>query len=288
MYSIIARMTEKFVRASEMCFALLMRIVAQRNRFDAALRLTRAAVPVLRRTKAYREQEIKKFHGPREIALHLILNALSKNGTAFNPKFEVNGFHNVAQAHARGKGVLVIGHHAALTVLMVRLFWDKGLAPIVITPDDRLRVPGKLLAARTIQPSVMFLVKLRTQLRHGELVCGMPDRAEHHAGRTVEFASVAGQVIFAPAIIQVAARCGAEVLFTEVHIEGRRLVATIVAPPPNSTTAQAITEDFVSFVQEQTAKRSAGHNIFVNSLQSVGFANGTASATEELVTPEVD
>jgi hypothetical protein len=284
----LARMTENFVRASEKCFAISMRIVAQRNRFDAALRLTRAAVPLLRRTRAYREQEIKRFHNPREIALHLLLNALSKNGTPFNPTIEVNGFHHVAQAYARGKGVLVIGHHAALTVLMVRLFSDKELDPIVITPDDELRVPGTLLGARTIQPSAMFLVKLRSHLRGGELVCGMPDRADHHARRTVEFVTAAGQMILAPAMIQVAARCGSEVLFTEVHIEGGRLVATIVAPSPSSTSAEAITDDFVSFVREQTARRSQFHDMFVTGLRLDKFGENPTSRSEGLATPEVD
>src|SRR6476620_5535435 len=100
---------------------------------------------------------------------------------------------------------------------MVRFFYDEGFDPIVITPDERLRVAGTKVTAQTVQPSRMFLIRLRSRLRRGELVCGMPDRGEHHMRRTIEFATAAGQVILAPAIIQVAARCDAEVLFTEVR-----------------------------------------------------------------------
>jgi hypothetical protein len=82
----------------------------------------------------------------------------------------------------------------------------------------------------------------------------MPDRAEHHAGRTIEFATAVGRVIVAPALMQVAARCGAEVLFTEVHIEdGYKLVGTITAP--SAGTPDTITNEFIEFVQARAEAR---------------------------------
>jgi lauroyl/myristoyl acyltransferase len=251
------------IRRAELCFALLMRIVPPKFRFDAALLLAWTIVPFFRRTRAYREQKIKGFHEAQEIALHLILNALTKNATPFIPKIGINGFDYFAQAHARGKGVLVIGHHAALTLFMVRFFYETGFNPVVITPDKHLRVPGTLVPAQTLQPSATFLVKLRSSLRRGELVCAMPDRAEHHGRRTIEFATPAGQVILAPAMIQVAARCNAAVLFTEVRAHGRQLSATIAAPASASRgNSEALTDDFISFVREQTAQRSSKVQVF--------------------------
>ena len=239
---------------AELCFALAMRIVPRRYRFQTALFAARTTVPLFRRTQAYREQHVKNFHRPDEIALYLLLNALTKNGTRFDLDMVVNGYEHFARAHEKGKGVLVIGHHAALTLLMVRFFCDKGLDPIVVTPDQRLRVAGTSIPARTIQPSRMFLVQLRSKLRRGELVCAMPDRAEHHAARTIEFATPAGPVILAPAMIEVAARCGAEVIFTEVRVERRRLVASIAASASSSgAAAPPIIEDFISFVRERTS-----------------------------------
>jgi hypothetical protein len=79
----------------------------------------------------------------------------------------------------------------------------------------------------------------------------MPDRGEHHTGRTIEFETPAGPVILAPAMIEVAARCGAEVVFTEVRLAGGQLVTTIAAP--ESSSAQAIVENFISFVRDCTA-----------------------------------
>ena len=240
--------------SAERCFALAMRIVPRQYRFQTALLLARMTVPLFGLTGAYREQRIKNFHRPEEIVLYLLLNALTKHGTPFELAILPKGYEHFERAYAQGKGVLVIGHHAALTLLMVRLFSDKGFDPIVVSPDPGLRVPGTLTTAGTVQPSRIFLVQLRTKLRHGELVCAMPDRGEHHVGRTVEFTTPAGRVILAPAMIDVAARCGAEVVFTEVRLAGRRLVGTIAAPAASSAgIAPAIIEDFISFVRERTA-----------------------------------
>ena len=235
-----------------------MRVVPRRYRFHTALSLARVSVPLFRATAAYREQWIKNFHRPDEIVLYLMLNALAKNGTRFDLEIAVTGYQHFERAFAKGKGVLVTGHHAALTLLMIRFFHDQGFAPVVITPDDRLRVPGTSVTAETIQPSPVFLVQLRNKLRAGKLVCAMPDRAEHHAGRTIEFATPAGPVIMAPAIIEVAARSGAEVLFTEVRVARGRLVATIVAPAAASTgNAPALIADFISFVRDCTSPTAA-------------------------------
>ena len=245
----------RLIRAAERGFALAMQIVPRRHRFKTALLLARATVPLLVHTAAYQEQSIKNFHRPDEIVLFLLLNALTKNGTRFDLEILAEGYQHFERAYAKGRGVLVTGHHAALTLLMVRFFHDKDLHPIVVTPDDNLRVPGTAVRAATIQPSHMFLVNLRTKLRAGEIVCAMPDRAEHHGRRTIEFATAASPVIVAPAIIEVAARCGAAVLFTEVRVEGGQLV-TIIAEPAASSSgdATAIMTDFISFVRERTAR----------------------------------
>src|ERR1041384_1412459 len=231
-----------------------MRIVPRNYRFQTALLLARTTVPLFVRTAAYQEQSIKNFHRPDEIVLFLLLNALTKNGTRFDPEIVAEGYQHFERAYAKGKGVLLTGHHAALTLLMVRFLHDKDLHPVVLTPDHRLRVPGTSVGAETIGSSRMFLVHLRTKLRAGKVICAMPDRAEHHGQRTIEFATPAGPVIMAPAIIEVAARCGAAVLFTEVRVEGRQLVAVITdcASSPAGD-ASAIIADFISFVRDRTA-----------------------------------
>jgi lauroyl/myristoyl acyltransferase len=250
----------RLIRAAEFLFAAAMRLAPRRCRFGAAVLVARAATPLLRLTEAYRRQELIGFDGPGEIALHFVLNALTRNGARFDPVVEVRGFAELERACAAGTGVLVLGPHAALTLLMIRLFYDRGLDPVVITPDPGMRVAGTTSTVRTVQPSPTFLVKTRGRLRRGELVCAMPDRAEHHGARTVEFVTVSGRVIVAPALMHVAARCGARVIFTEAHADGGSVVGTIRAPA-NASSGDALTEDFIAFVQERASVRSAGRGV---------------------------
>ena len=246
----------RLIRAAEFFFAAAMRLVPRRYRFGAAVFVARAAAPLLRLTDAYRRQESIGFDGPREIALHFVLNALTRNGARFDPVVEVTGLAELERAYAAGTGVLVLGPHAALTLLMIRLFHDRGLDPVVITPDPWMRVAGTTQPVRAVLPSPTFLVKTRGRLRRGELVCAMPDRAEHHGARTVEFATARGRVIVAPALMHVAARCGARVIFTEAHTEGGSVVGTIRAPA-HASSGDALTEDFIKFVQERAETLSA-------------------------------
>ncbi|MCA1567615.1 MAG: hypothetical protein LC803_18590 [Acidobacteria bacterium] len=248
----------RFIQAVEVSFATMMRLMPRRYRFGAARIVARAAVPLFRMTDAYRVQEMIGFDSPPEIALHFVLNALTRNGTRFDPVVKVKGYEEFERAYRAGKGVLVIGPHAALTLLMIRFFYDRGLDPVVISPDPRMRVGGTDVTARTVQPSPTFLVKTRSRLRCGELVCAMPDRAEHHGARTVEFNTAKGRVIVAPALMQVAARCGAEVVFTEVHGEGRALVGTLAVSSAGASGAgEAITKEFMEFVRLSVEARSA-------------------------------
>jgi hypothetical protein len=249
--------SELLVHAAEYCLALAMRLFPQRHRFKLAVFLAHITVPLFRLTSAYREQEMKGFDGPNEIALHFILNALTRKGTQFDPVIEVKNYEEFESAYSIGKGVLVIGPHAALTLLMIRFFHDRGLKPIVIAPDPSMRVGGTVTTARTINPSATFLVRTMNRLRHGELICAMPDRAEHHGDRTVEFDTANGRVIVAPALMQVAARCGAKVIFTEVHLEGRRLVATIAPASPAAADADVVVGDFIEFVRVRAESRFA-------------------------------
>jgi lauroyl/myristoyl acyltransferase len=234
-----------------------MRLAPRRRRFGMTLSLAGAAAFLLRRTSAYREQEGMGFDGPREIALHFMLNALTRGGTRFDPSVRVSGFEEFERARADGRGVLVLGPHAALTLLMIRLFHDRGLDPVVVSPDPRMRVAGTAVTAQTIQPSPTFLVKTRSRLRGGGLVCAMPDRAEHHKARTVEFDTAGGPVIVAPALMHVAARCGARVVFTEVHADAGSVVAGTICAPRDTSSGDAIAKAFMEFVRERAEARSA-------------------------------
>ena len=244
-----------------LCFALAMRTIPRRRRFGAAVLMARAASPLIRRTEAYREQRKANIDGVYEIALHFVLDTLTKNGTGFDPVIAINGYEALERALAIGKGVLLIAPHTALSLLMVRLLHDAGLDPVVVAVDPQMRVSGTRILAQIVQPSRTFLVETRSRLRDGKLVCAMPDRWDHQEGRTIEFDTANGRVIIAPALMQVAARCGAEVLFVETHFDGHRVVANFASPAPESAgSSDAVTRDFIEFVRTHVEARSANHN----------------------------
>jgi lauroyl/myristoyl acyltransferase len=244
-----------------LCFALAMRLVPRGRRFGAAVLVARAAAPLIRRTQAYREQRRNNVDGVSEIALHFVLNTLTKNGTEFDPVIAVNGYEGLERALAAGRGVLLITPHTALSLLMVRLFHDAGLDPVVVAVDPQMRVSGTRVRAQTVQPSRTFLVETRSRLRGGKLVCAMPDRPDHQEGRTIEFGTANGPVIIATPLMHLAARCGAEVLFIETHFDGRGVAANFAAPAPESAgSADAVTRDFIEFVRAHVEARSANHN----------------------------
>ena len=243
------------------CFALAMRVVPRRLRFGAALLLARAAAPLVRRTQAYGEQRKSNVDGVGEIALHFVLNNLTKHGTTFDPVIAVEGFEALEHALAKGRGVLLITPHTVLSILAYRFIYDAGLDPVGIAVDAEMRVSGTRVTTEMLRPSPTFLVEVRSKLRGGRLVCAMVDRAEHQEGRTIEFDTAGGRVIVSTALMRVAARCGAEVVFYEAHFDGRGVVANFAAPAPESMgSADAVTRDFAEFVRAHVEARSANHN----------------------------
>jgi lauroyl/myristoyl acyltransferase len=238
-----------------------MRAVPRRLRYGVTVRLARAATPLIRRTQAYGEQRKRNVDGAGEIALHFVLDTLTKHGTTFDPVIAVNGYEALERALAKGKGVLLITPHTVLSILAWRLIYDAGLNPVGIAADPQLRVSGTRVVGEMLQPSPTFLVEVRSKLRGGRLVCAMPDREEHQEGRTIEFETAGGKVIVATALMQVAARCGAEVVFYKAHFDGRGVVADFAAPAPESMgSAEAVTRDFAEFVRAHVEARSANHS----------------------------
>jgi lauroyl/myristoyl acyltransferase len=232
-----------------------MRLVPRRRRFGAMLLVARALEPLLRRTTAYRRQATANIDGAREIAVYFVMRVLTRHGVGFDPEVAVEGGDALTRAIAEGNGVFLAGPHATLFHLLFRRLHDDGLAPAGITAEHGMRLAGTTIVAETMQPSPTFLLTTRDLLRQGRLVCGMLDRGDHQPGRTVEFETPAGPLIVAPALLRVAVRCHARVLFTEVHATRGGIVATI--HEPSSDTVDGLTREFAEFVGAHIERRLA-------------------------------
>jgi O-antigen/teichoic acid export membrane protein len=237
-------------------FAAAMRLVPRRWRFGVTLLLARVAEPFMRATRAYRLLRQGNVDGAAEITLFFLTNALTSGGTEFDARVRIEGYEAFVALCREGRGVLLVQPHAVLTHLQFRVFHDDGLEPIGVNTDALMRIAGTTIPAKPLVPSPLFLVAARNRLREGRLVCSMIDRAESQPGRTYEFDTACGAAFIAPALFEVAERCGARVAFTEVHIERGEVVGTIVVPA--SDTAAGQTREFADFMRAHVARRAEG------------------------------
>jgi predicted LPLAT superfamily acyltransferase len=233
-----------------------MRLLPRRRRFGAAMLAARPLVEVVRRTPQYRVLEDTRFDSGRERALHLLLHALTTNGAAFDPRITIDGYERFVAELRRGRGVLLVSPHTALVLLMLRRFHDDGIAPFVVAVDAGMRIPGTAAPVETVQRSATSMVRVRSRLRHGRLVCAMLDRAAHEPNvRTTQLDTALGPVIFAPALLHLAARCDSSVAFCEAHLEGRRVRGAITLA--TGTSGAALEREYVAFIRSLMSRRAA-------------------------------
>lgn len=241
-------------RAAGAAVAAMIRLVPRRYRFGFAVRLSRAVVLVVRHTPHFRQLVNAKLDTPEEIALHLLMHVMTTNDVAFDPDITIDGYDRFLDAVRSGRGVLLAAPHASLTLTAMRSFHDDGLRTVFLAPDPRMRITGTTAVAETLQRSPTLLVQVRTKLREGWLVATMLDRADREPG-TIVFDTTLGPVVFMPALLHVAARCGAHVVFSEIHLEGSRLRGRIV--PASSGTGEGYEREFVEFVRSAINRRAA-------------------------------
>lgn len=243
-------------------FALMILIMPRRYRFRAAVALARALTPLIRRTPWYDKQRKLRLDGVSEIALHHMLNIMSNSGAQFDMKLTVEGAEQMKAAIDEGKGVLLVAPHALLSICVFRYLHDIGCAPTIISLAPLVHIYGTGLAVRAIQPSALSMINLRSRLRSGGVVCAMIDQQPPNASRTIEFATSEGAVRVSDALIRLAERCRARVVFTAARADKHRgVILTFGAPKAIAgMNAETITEDFVEFLKEHIATVAASSN----------------------------
>jgi hypothetical protein len=232
-----------------------MRLVPRRQRFPAMMLAARAITPLVRRLEALRPRGGTRIDTAGDLAAHFVTHVLTKNGVPYDPVVDFDGYDGFVRAYREGRGLLLASPHAALGLMSIRYNHDHGLRPITITSDP-MRIPGTRILHDTIQPSPSFFVTVRQRLREGRLVGAMLDRVAHHGGRTFEVATVNGPLIVSPALLTLAARCGARVAFIEIHAERGRLAGKLVVA--TSETAEGLTREYVEFVRAHVDVRFGG------------------------------
>ncbi|MBD0372237.1 MAG: hypothetical protein ICV60_15450 [Pyrinomonadaceae bacterium] len=236
-------------------FALLMWATPRPYRFGAARMMARALTPLVSRTAWYRHQRQLRMDGVSEIALHYALTIMSHSGALFDLNLKVEGAEKLDAALKKGQGVLVVGSHALLSLSLFRYLYDIGCVPAIISTAPFIHIYGKRMVACAIQPSPAFMIGLRSILRGGGVVCAMIDQHRPIGQRTIEFSTPEGPVYISDALIRLARRCSASIIFTAVRVDSRRgVILSFGAPEPASArSVEAIAEDFAAFLREHIA-----------------------------------
>lgn len=237
-------------------FALLMWAVPRRYRFSAALRLARVSTPIVRRIPWYRARRQLRLDGVSEIALYYALEIMTNSGALFDPVFHVEGGEVLCDALRGDQGVLLVGPHALLNLLVPRNLYDIGYVPTIVSATSSFHLYGTRLVAHSIRPSPTFMIRLRSVLRSGGIVCAMVDGKHTTGQKLIKFATIAGSMYISDALIRLALRCNARILFVSARLDQRRgLLLTFAEPAatPPCLTPEAITNDCVEFIQAHVA-----------------------------------
>jgi lauroyl/myristoyl acyltransferase len=212
--------------------------VPHQYRFDAARVLARAIEPVLRRTTLYRTWPTR-LDGVRELSLYGVMTLMDRQRVPFDPPLRLPGADLLHEDIRRGRGVLVLGLHQSLATLFPRYLHDIGCTPLIVAASADFPIVGSATSAPALQGSVSLLVRARSQLRAGGVVCAMLDVT----GRENVVAETAGGPIdFNPAWMRLAQRCQASILFVWAHLERKHVVITVSRPayPPDASADEVI------------------------------------------------
>jgi len=240
-------------RAGGYVVSTLIRLLPRRMRFRAAIAIARIVTPPLRLTGIVRQRLAMRMETAREIVSYQLLEILTRNGVRFDPVVRTIGWEHVTNALASGRGVLMVAPHAMLSTFILWLLTDTGAEMNVVSAAPML-VMGTGAPVRVITATPAFLLQARKVLRAKGVVGAMIDRDVVTSRSTFEVPTDSGPVVIADALLQVAFRMNAAVVFHVGHLKDGEIVVTFDVPSPcESRSAEGITAAFISFLRKHVA-----------------------------------
>ena len=234
-----------------------MWVVPRRYRFEVARRFTAALTPIVKRTSWYRAHESLGMDGVEEIALHYALNIMSQSGALFDLEIKIEGAEILHAALRNSHGTMIVAPHTLLSVSLIRYLHDVGCPPTTVSAAPFVHIYGTRFVLRALQPSSSLLIRLRTALRRGDLVYAMIDEAPRNSARTIQFPAGPRPVYISNALIKLAKRCDADVIFTSARLDERQnIVLTFDAPLAVTDASElSIAKSFVNFLETHVERR---------------------------------
>jgi hypothetical protein len=228
-------------------YARAVGLFPQRLRFSAALWTARALQPLVRRTSVYAARKKLKTDGVRATSLDLVLSALTRYGTRFEPVMTFSGLELLEGVDARCPS-LFVGPHTMLSHLIYRRAHDCGLAATGISSTP-FRISGTRKEAPALIPSRTMLVRARDVFAGGGTIFAFIDRKGKER-RCQTVVTSRGNFLISTALLEIAVRQRVRVVFMAVTVDEQwRVMASLEKPAQDSsTTIEVLLHQFGGFI----------------------------------------
>lgn len=233
-----------------------MLLVPRRMRYGMTRRLSHMLLPFWRHRLATGKWHVER---DEEFAFGWALQLLDRFDVRFDPWVRMEGHELLKEAVEGGRGTLLVGTHASLTRLYMRALADAGYEFQLVAIEASFRIPGTERAITTIERSRNVLLRIRSALRRGEIVCALIDQRDSEARHATTFRTKFGEFHMVDTLFAVATACRAPTLFVMCTLDRHGAVCfahTTPATGPNAT-AKELLVDFADTLVEHLARSSS-------------------------------
>jgi len=127
----------------------------------------------------------------------------------------------------------------------------RDIIRLIFAADPGMRTCGTTKNVRVLPISPRLLLEARTHFRQGHLVGTMIDRADPERCNQ-NFPGPNGTLRFSSALVRVAIRCDARIIFIAGRLPGGSEIVITLDEPCSSTTADDVLRSFVGFLERAT------------------------------------
>jgi len=239
-------------RIASSLLAQTFRFIPSSRRFDAAMAASRALRPLIRRSRFWRDRRQLGTDGVAETSLDLLLTALTRCGVTFQPRIDVRQ-PGGTDWRDNGRPTLIIGPHRMLLRLVLCHLTENGhVPPVGVSVEPIEIIPGTRRSIETLTPGPDLFFRIRRYLLEGRTVCAMIDRADEER-RTIR-AGTARTMLISDAVVRLALRCDAQIVFMSAHIDGDSVALTLDALP-EANDVESVIASFAEFCAAQPQPR---------------------------------